>query len=104
MSEELKPCPFGLGYPVLKTAPNKKWHLSVCYHYENVRGVAYVFGSFNTREEAIKRWNTRTDNALIDTLVEVLEDIIDIATGQAEGTYETIAEKAILVIPKYQQK
>ena len=56
---------------------------------------------FKTKEEAIKSWNTRADQAVIDTLVEALENIRSTQEKTPVETYQTmekIADSALRMV------
>jgi hypothetical protein len=76
MSEELKPCPFcksaGKLYNHYGNRRKYGWDVD-CSGNKHCRGYGGGYIAIWTKEDAIKAWNTRADNALIDTLVEALE-------------------------------
>jgi hypothetical protein len=98
MSEKLKPCPFCNGMD-LHVVAGVAWGVKCHGCWSKVQ-------CKDSRADAIRVWNNRPDNTLIDTLVEALERLEQTA-GLASMSNESVrigARKALAEAKKWRGK
>ena len=104
MSEPLKACPFCGSMPVIETwhggAPTKR--KVSCINYPGCEVLPSTTGE--TRAEAIRNWNTRTEPERLTMLAEVRQKIIARIAGVSMSVDEAFEEMLFILDAKIKEE